>query len=368
MGSDNVPAHLFAPLTIRSLTLRNRIAVSPMCQYSCQDGFATDWHMVHLGSRAVGGAGLVIAEATAVEARGRITPADLGIWKDEQVPNLARIARFLREQGAIAGIQVAHAGRKASCRRPWEGGAAIPPGDVGWQTVAPSPIPFRAGDPVPLELSVSGIGSIVEAFVSAARRVREAGFQVIEIHAAHGYLLHEFLSPLSNRRTDQYGGSLENRMRFPLEVAKAVRAEWPESLPVFFRLSATDWVQGGWDIGDAVELARKLRDLGIDLIDCSSGGAVPDAKVPTTPGYQVPFAEQIRREAGVPTGAVGLITRASQADSIVREGRADLVLLARELLRNPYWPLHAAVALGTHAEAPVQYARAFPQPQAVHQK
>lgn len=363
-----MPAHLFAPLTLRSITLRNRIAVSPMCQYSSQDGFATDWHLVHLGSRAVGGAGLVIVEASAVEARGRITPADLGIWKDEHVPNLARIAKFIREQGAVAGIQLAHAGRKASCHRPWEGGAAIPPGDIGWQTVAPSAIPFHAGDPAPQELTGSDLRAIVEAFVCGAYRAREAGYQLVEIHAAHGYLLHEFLSPLANQRTDEFGGSLENRLRFPLEVAAAVRGAWPKDLPVFLRLSATDWVQGGWDIADAVVLARRLGELGIDLVDCSSGGAVPDARVPTSPGYQVPFAERIRREAGIRTGAVGLITEAGPADEIVASGRADLVLLARELLRDPYWPLHAAASLKRHTEVPVQYARAFPQLQGIHKK
>jgi 2,4-dienoyl-CoA reductase-like NADH-dependent reductase (Old Yellow Enzyme family) len=353
----NIP--LFSSLTVREVTFRNRIAVSPMCQYSSEDGFANDWHLVHLGSRAVGGAGLVMTEAAAVEPRGRISPADLGLWKDEHVEMLARIARFIRRQGAVPGIQLAHAGRKASTRVPWEGGAVIPESEGGWQAAAPSPIPFRPEEPVPAELTRSGIRSIAEAFAAAARRAAAAGFQVVEIHGAHGYLINEFLSPLSNRRTDEYGGSFENRARFALEVAAAVRGAWPDSLPLFMRISAIDWVEDGWRIEDSVELARRLRALGVDLVDCSSGGLVPYAKVQPGPGYQVPFAARIRRETGVLTGAVGLITAPHQADAIIRDGQADMVLLAREFLRDPYWPLHAAKALGAPAEIPKQYLRAF---------
>jgi 2,4-dienoyl-CoA reductase-like NADH-dependent reductase (Old Yellow Enzyme family) len=353
--------HLFTPLTVRDVTFRNRIAVSPMCQYSSVDGLASDWHLVHLGSRAAGGAGLVIMEATAVEARGRISPGDAGIWKDEQIEPLARITRFLREQGAVAGIQLAHAGRKASTRPPWEGGGAIPEQAGGWRTVAPSAVPFQPEDSTPVELSKPEIHSIVDAFRVAARRALRAGFQVVEIHGAHGYLTHQFLSPLSNRRTDEYGGAFENRIRFALEVAGAVRGAWPESLPLFLRISATDWVEGGWTPEESVELARRVRTLGVDLIDCSSGGSAPHAKVPLAPGYQVPFAERIRREAGILTGAVGLITTPQQADEIIRSEKADLVLLAREFLRDPYFPLHAAKALGAEVNPPVQYLGAFPK-------
>jgi len=351
--------HVCSPLSIRGVTLRNRIAVSPMCQYSAEDGLANDWHLVHLGSRAVGGAGLVITEATAVEPRGRITPLDLGIWEDRQIEPLSRIVAFLKRHGAVPGIQLAHAGRKASCRIPWEGGLALPPEEGGWQPVAPSPVPFKPQDPTPAELDGAEIQTIVSAFAAAARRARLAGFEVAEIHSAHGYLLHEFLSPISNRRGDQYGGSLAGRTRFPLEVAEAVRAAWPDSLPVFLRLSATDWVEGGWDLEQSVELAAQLRTAGVDLIDCSSGGLVPDAKVPAQPGYQVPFADRIRRDAGILVGAVGLITQPEQADQIIRSGQADLVLLAREFLRDPYFPIHAARALNQPDIAPVQYARAF---------
>ncbi|MGO4880335.1 MAG: NADH:flavin oxidoreductase/NADH oxidase [Bryobacteraceae bacterium] len=350
---------LFSPLTIRGVTFRNRIAVSPMCEYSSVDGFANDWHVVHLGSRAVGGAGLVLTEAAAVEERGRISPADLGIYRDEHIQMLARITRFIGEQGAVPGIQIAHAGRKASTRVPWEGGAVIPETEGGWRTVAPSPIPFRDGDPAPAELSKSEIGAIVEAFAAAARRALAAGFQVLEIHGAHGYLIDEFLSPLSNRRMDEYGGSRDGRMRFALEVAAAVRGAWPERLPLFMRISAIDWVEDGWQIEDSVELARRLRPLGVDLIDCSSGGVVPYARVQVGPAYQTPFAERIRRETGVLTGAVGMITEPHQADGIVRDGRADMVLLAREILRDPYWPLHAAKTLGAAGAVPKQYGRAF---------
>ena len=350
---------LFTPLTLRGITFRNRLAVSPMCQYSSTDGFATDWHLVHLGSRAIGGAGLVMMEATAVEAAGRISPQDHGIWLDGHIPMLSRIAAFLREHGAVPGIQLAHAGRKASTRRPWEGGGPISASDGGWQTVAPSAVPFRPSDPAPAELSKTEIAALVESFRAATRRALAAGFQVVEIHGAHGYLLNEFLSPLSNRRTDEYGGSLSNRMRFALEVIQAVRAEWPDNLPLFLRISASDWVEGGWTVEHSVELARCVRDLGIDLIDCSSGGNSPEQKIPLGPGYQVPFAERIRRDAGIPTGAVGLITEAWQAEEIVGSGKADLVLLAREFLRDPYFPLHAARELGVEPKPPVQYGRAF---------
>jgi 2,4-dienoyl-CoA reductase-like NADH-dependent reductase (Old Yellow Enzyme family) len=352
-------SHLFAPLAIRSVVLRNRIAVSPMCEYSSDDGFANDWHFVHLGSRAVGGAGLVITEAAAVEPRGRISSVDLGIWKDAHIEMLARITRFIRDHGAAAGIQLAHAGRKGSTRAPWEGGAAMPESEGGWQTAAPSAIPFRPGEPPPTELGHAEIGAIVQAFAAAARRALDAGFQIVEIHAAHGYLIHEFLSPLSNQRTDAYGGSFDGRIRFALEVAAAVRAAWPDSLPLFMRISSVDWVDDGWQIEDSVELARRLRPLGVDLVDCSSAGAVPHAKIQIGPAYQTPFAERIRKESGVLTGAVGMITEPQQADEIVRQGRADLVLLAREMLRNPYWPLHAAKTLGAAPPIPKQYLRAF---------
>ena len=351
---------LFAPLTIRGVNFRNRVAVSPMCEYSCQDGFANDWHLVHLGSRAVGGAALVLTEAAAVEARGRISPADLGIWKDEHIEKLAQITTFIKQQGAIPGMQIAHAGRKASCRVPWDGGSAIPAADGGWQTVAPSALPFRNTDPVPKELSVAEIHEVVEKFGAATRRALAAGFEVIEIHAAHGYLLHEFYSPLSNQRTDEYGGSFENRIRLTLEVAKTVRAILSDKNPLFVRISSTDWKENGWTLDDSVKLAEHLRGIGVDLIDCSSAGLVPDAKISVGPAYQAPFAERIRKDAGIPTGAVGLITDADQADRIIRSGQADIVLLARQMLRDPYWPLHAAQVLKVHVDPPVQYQRAFP--------
>ncbi len=350
--------NLFSELKIRGLTLRNRIAVSPMCQYSCADGFATDWHLVHLGSRAVGGAALVIAEATAVSPEGRISPSDLGIWKDAHIEPLARMARFIREQGAVPGIQIAHAGRKGSVRAPWEGGGAVPASQGGWTPVAPSALGFDESYAVPEALSAGKIAGIVTAFGEAARRAWQAGFQVVEIHAAHGYLIHEFLSPLTNRRTDSYGGPLENRMRFAREVVSAVRRAWPEEYPLFVRISATDWVEGGWDIGQSVALVREIAPLGVDLIDCSSGGTVPGAKIPAGPGYQIPFAEEIRHKTGILTGAVGLITQARQADAIVSEGKADLVLMAREFLRRPYWPLEAAAELGHAIAWPAQYLRA----------
>jgi 2,4-dienoyl-CoA reductase-like NADH-dependent reductase (Old Yellow Enzyme family) len=352
-------ASLFSTLTIRDVTFRNRIAVSPMCQYSCEDGFATDWHLVHLGSRAVGGAALVIAEATAVEARGRISPGDLGIWKDEHIEMLSRIAHFIKSQGAVPGIQIAHAGRKGSTKAPWEGGGVIPVSSGGWTPVAPSAIAFREGDPIPEALSIAEIQSIVEAFAKAAIRSKAAGFETLEIHSAHGYLLHEFLSPLSNLRTDEYGGSFDNRIRIVLQVVEAIRRVWPAGLPLFLRISATDWADGGWTLDDSVELARRVKPLGVDLIDCSSGALVPHAKIPVAPGFQAPFAERIRRETGVLAGAVGLITEAEQADQIIRSGTADMVLLAREFLRDPYFPMRAAKKLGAALGTPVQYGRAW---------
>jgi len=352
--------HLFTPLKLRDVELRNRIFLSPMCQYSAVDGVSTDWHLVHLGSRAVGGVGLVIAEKTAVVPEGRITPGCTGIWNDAQVRAFAPIARFVSAQGAAPGIQLGHAGRKASCAPPWDGGNPLTAAEGAWRTVAPSAVPFAPGHPEPHALTPDEIETLVARYGEAARRAAAAGFQVVEIHAAHGYLLHQFLSPLSNRRDDPFGGSLENRMRFPLAVARAVRRAFPSSLPVFVRISATDWVDGGWDLAQSIAFARCLKEAGIDLVDCSSGGAAPDAKVPVAPGYQVPFAAAIRREAGIATGAVGLITEPEQAERIVAGGEADAVLLARELLRDPYWPLHAARALGVDVPWPRQYLRAKP--------
>jgi 2,4-dienoyl-CoA reductase-like NADH-dependent reductase (Old Yellow Enzyme family) len=349
---------LFSPISFRAVTLRNRIMVSPMCQYSCEDGRATDWHLVHLGSRAVGGAGLVMAEASGVEARGRISARDLGIWEDAQVPGLERITRFIAEQGAVPGIQLAHAGRKASVTVPWEGDRPLTAAEGGWQVVGPSPLPFSPAHPVPEALSAQGIAEVTGSFAAAARRARAAGFTVIELHFAHGYLVHEFLSPLSNTRTDAYGGSFENRTRLAREIARAVRAVWPDTLPIFARLSTTDWTEGGWDAVQSVELARGLKADGVDLIDCSSGGNVHGAKLPIGPGYQTPNAERVRREAGIPTGAVGLITSAAQADHVLRTGQADIVVLARQLLRDPYWPLHAASELRAEGPWPNQYLRA----------
>ena len=352
--------HLFDPLTLRGITLRNRIAVSPMCEYSSTDGFPTDWHLVHLGSRAVGGAGLVLTEAAAVAPEGRISPQDLGIYHDEHVEPLRRITRFIDEQGAVAGIQLAHAGRKASTARPWEGKDAVAVENGGWRpVVGPSALAFDDGYALPESLSVEGIQKVVQDFAQAAKRSADAGFRVAELHAAHGYLLHEFLSPLSNTRTDQYGGSFENRTRIVRETVEAVRGTWPEQFPLFVRISATDWTEGGWDIAQSIELTRMLKPLGVDLIDTSTGGNVPHAKIPVGPGYQVQFAEQIKRDTGVLTGAVGMITDPHQADGIIREGQADLVLLARELLRDPYWPRRAAKELGAEIAAPVQYGRAW---------
>jgi 2,4-dienoyl-CoA reductase-like NADH-dependent reductase (Old Yellow Enzyme family) len=350
--------HLFSPLTIRDITLRNRIMVSPMCQYSSEDGFANDWHMVHLGSRAVGGAALVMTEAAAVEALGRISPQDLGLWNDAQIEPLARMTHFIKGQGAVAAIQLAHAGRKASTHRPWEGRGAVAPENGGWQVVAPSALPFSDTYPQPQALSTADIKQLLDDWRQATQRSLEAGFEIIEIHAAHGYLIHQFLSPLSNRRTDEYGGSFPNRTRFMLEVAETVRSAWPEHLPLFVRISATDWVEGGWDIEQSVALAKLLKPLGVDLIDVSSGGSVPSADIPVGPGYQVPFAKRINAEAGIMTAAVGMISEPQQADAIIREGKADLVALARAELRHPYWPLHAAHALGYDIAWPVQYERA----------
>jgi 2,4-dienoyl-CoA reductase-like NADH-dependent reductase (Old Yellow Enzyme family) len=349
---------LFNPLTLRGVTLPNRIAVSPMCQYSCDNGFANDWHLVHLGSRAVGGAGLVFTEAAAVAPEGRISPQDLGIWDDKHAEALAPIVRFLKTQGSIPGIQLAHAGRKASTHRPWEGNDAVLPEQGGWTDVwAPSPIPFSADYVSPKELDRAGIDRIVKAFTDSAARSAGAGFEVVEIHAAHGYLLHEFLSPLSNKRADEYGGNIENRARMLKRVVSAVRERIPD-LALFVRLSVTDWVEGGLTVEESVEVARIAKQAGADLIDCSSGGSVPITSIPVGPGYQTPFAERIRREASVPTGAVGLITGPEQADHIIRTGQADIVLLAREMLRDPYWPLHAAEELNVKMSWPVQYLRA----------
>ncbi len=332
-----------------------------MCQYSSEDGFANNWHLVHLGSRAQGGAGLVTLEAAAVLPEGRISPADLGIWKDEHIPNLRRIAAFIHTQGSRAGMQLAHAGRKASTATPFEAGRVLViPAEGGWQPVAPSTIAFAPDYAVPAALDASGIKTVVEGFRQAARRVLEAGFDFVEIHAAHGYLLHEFLSPLANRRTDTYGGSFDNRIRLVLEVVDAVRLEWPERLPLFVRISATDWADGGWNPDESVELAKRLREHGVDLVDASSGGLVPHAKIPAAPGFQVGFAARIRREAGISTAAVGMITEAAQANAIIAEGEADLVFLGRAILRDPYWPVHAAAALGEQASWPKQYLRAAP--------
>ncbi len=351
---------LFEPLQIRDIKFRNRILVSPMCQYSSDDGFANDWHLVHLGSRAVGGAGAVMVEATAVEAIGRISPGDMGIWKDQQIEPLARIARFVKQQGAVPGIQLAHAGRKGSTDVPWKGGHPLLSVEQdGWQPVAPSPLPFDKGYPIPRELTVSEINAITRAFADAAKRSLDAGFELVELHNAHGYLAHEFLSPLSNRRTDRYGGSFENRVRFSLEVVEAVREVWPARLPLFLRISASDWTEGGWTVDDSVALAKLVKDRGVDLVDCSSGGNVPRAAIALKPGYQVPFAAKVRKEAGIMTGAVGMITEVSQANDILRGGEADVVLLAREFLREPYWPLKAAKELGLPMQVAEQYGRAF---------
>ncbi|WP_295649785.1 NADH:flavin oxidoreductase/NADH oxidase [uncultured Mucilaginibacter sp.] len=352
-------SNLFSPLTIKGIELKNRIAVSPMCQYSSMDGFANPWHTVHLGSFAVGGAALVMTEATAVSPEGRITASDLGIWKDEHIDQLKQITTFIEKQGAIPGIQLAHAGRKGSHSEPWNGGTQVPvSAEGGWLTVAPSAIPFKEETEAPEALDAAGISKLTGNFEQATLRALKAGFKVIEIHAAHGYLLHEFLSPLSNHRTDEYGGTFENRIRLLLQITDAVRSVLPDENPLFVRISATDWTEGGWDAEQAIKLSAILKQHGVDLVDCSSGGNVPHAKIPVGPGYQVQFAESIRKETGVLTGAVGMITEPQQADDIIKNGKADIVSLARELLRDPHFPLRAAHALGVDIKWPLQYERA----------
>ncbi len=351
---------LFETIRIRDITLRNRIAVSPMCQYSAEEGVPNDWHFVHLGSRAIGGAGLVIAEASAIEPAGRISPGDTGIYNDSQTDAWARINHFIKAQGSVAGIQLAHAGRKASTGAPWTGLGSISPDQGGWSPIfAPSAIPFSDGWQIPEVLTRQGIQAVVKGFMDSASRSLDAGFEVVEIHAAHGYLLNEFFSPLTNTRTDEYGGSFENRTRIAREVVSAIREVWPERLPLFIRISATDYLEGGWDLEQSVQLASDLKSLGVDLIDTSSGGNMPKASIPVGPGYQVDFASEIRSRANVATGAVGLITEPAQAEEIVSSEKADLVLLARELLRDPYWPRRAAAELGVEITAPDQYARAW---------
>ena len=359
------PARLFDPFQLRDVSIRNRVMVSPMCQYSIEDqsGVATDWHLVHLGGFAVGGAGIVFTEATAVEARGRISPQDLGLWNDTQIEPLARITTFVSEQGAVPGIQLAHAGRKASASRPWDDGILVDAAHGGWTPVGPSAIPFAPGYATPEAMTTTQIQEVIAAFAQSAQRALTAGFRVIELHAAHGYLLHEFLSPISNQRSDEYGGSFANRSRLTLDVVRAIRRVWPERLPLFVRLSSTDWLDDepatpSWTVEQTVDLARLLREEGVDAADCSSGGNVPGARIPTGPGYQVAFAERVRREADIPTIAVGMITDPAQADQIVRTGQADLVALAREELRNPHWPLLAASALKQEITWPAQYERA----------
>jgi 2,4-dienoyl-CoA reductase-like NADH-dependent reductase (Old Yellow Enzyme family) len=357
--------HLFSEWKLRGVTLPNRVGVSPMCEYSSVDGFADDWHFAHLASRAVGGAGLVFTEAAAVTREGRISPQDLGVWSEKHFEPLARIARFIDKQGAIAGVQLAHAGRKGGVYRPWSGDGTLPRAEGGWRPIAPSAVPFAANYPTPREMNLDDIAEVKAAFATAAARAYAAGFRVVELHAAHGYLMHEFLSPLSNRREDRYGGSFDDRVRFPLECAEAVRNALPDRCPLFVRVSTTDWTEGGWDVEQSIELARRLKALGVDVIDCSSGGNVATAKIPVGPGYQVPFAARIRREAGIATAAVGMITGAEQAEQILGNGAADMVLLAREMLRDPYWPLHAAQTLGEAMSWPVQYQRAAPRGAAV---
>ena len=352
--------HLFEPLKLRDIVLRNRIGIPPMCQYSASDGMAGNWHFVHYGSRAVGGAALMIIEATAVAPEGRITPGDLGLWEDRQIEPLARIVQFSQEQGCVAAAQLAHAGRKGSAGLGWQAQRTLEASESGWTTVAPSAVSFGEGYAVPRALDEPGIRQVVAQFAAAAHRASEAGLQTLEIHAAHGYLLHQFLSPLSNRRQDGYGGSFDNRTRLVREVVAAVRAEWPERLPLLIRLSATDWVEGGWTVEETIELCRTLRGLGVDLVDVSSAGLVPTAKISAGPGFQTEFAARVRRGAGIATAAVGLITSPAQADHIIRTGQADMVLLGREILRNPYWPINAAQALGHVASWPPQYLRAAP--------
>lgn len=352
---------LLSPISIKSVNLKNRIVVSPMCQYSGVDGFANDWHLVHLGSRAIGGASLVIQEATSVSPEGRISPGDLGIWSDEHVTFLKRITDFIHSNGAVAGVQLAHAGRKASFDVPWKGSKQITEENGGWATVAPSAIAFNEADELPVELTKEGIEKVKADFKAATLRTIAAGYKVIEIHAAHGYLFHQFLSPLSNLRTDEYGGSFENRARLLLEVVEIIQAEWPAENPLFVRISATDWAEGGWSLEESIKLAAILKDKGIDLVDCSSGGNVSYQQIPIFPGYQVQFAEAVKKETGVLTGAVGLITEAKQAEDILQEGKADLIFLARELLRDPYFPIHAALELEDEVKWPEQYERAKPR-------
>lgn len=352
---------LFEPLSLRTVRFRNRAWMSPMCQYSAIDGVAQDWHRVHYASRAVGGTGLVMVEATAVAAEGRISPGDLGLWNAEQAVPLRQIAAGIKRHGAVAGIQLAHAGRKASARVPWEGGSPLAVTDGGWHAVAPSALAFAPGHAVPAQLESVHLEVLQDQFVHSTKLALQAGFDVLELHMAHGYLLHSFLSPLSNRRTDEYGGSLDNRLRFPLRVAQAVRAAWPAELPLLVRVSCTDWAEGGWDLPSTLEFARRLKALGIDLLDCSSGGLVPDVTPPVGPGYQTPFAAAVREHTGLPTGAVGLIVSPEQAEHVLRTGQADVVLLGRALLRDPYWPLHAATALRARADDwPLPYQRARP--------
>jgi len=349
---------LFSPFQLRQKKFKNRIFVSPMCQYSSEDGMPNDWHLVHLGSRAVGGAALVTVEATAVSPEGRISPWDSGIWSDKHAGAFQRITAFVKAQDCIPGIQLAHAGRKASIDVPWRGDEPLTPDKGGWQPMAPSSIPFQDRSPVPAEMTLQDVEKVVSQFRAAAQRSLQAGFEVLELHMAHGYLLHEFLSPLSNRRKDDFGGPLENRERFPLKVAAKVREVWPESLPLFVRISCTDWAEGGWDLGQSIDFCRRLKGVGVDLIDCSSGGLVPDVVIPVGPGYQTPFAAAIRREVGIPTGAVGFITEPVQAEQILATDQADAIIMAREMLRHPYWPLHAARALKVDIPWPNQYKRA----------
>ena len=351
--------NLFSSIRLRELQLKNRIVVSPMCEYSAVEGHPQPWHLVHLGSRAIGGAGLVFTEATAVEERGRISPADTGIYLDAHVDSWRPIAKFVRERGAVPGMQLAHAGRKGSTSVPWRGGKALPAAAGAWEPVAPSAIRFAEDYPAPRALTVEEIECVVKDFARAAERALAAGFEVVEIHSAHGYLLHEFLSPLSNQRTDEYGGRFENRVRLVVRVAEAIRKVWPEQLPLFCRISATDWKEGGWDLPQSIELAKLLRTAGVDLIDTSSGGLVPDVKIPVGPGYQAPFAEAIRKKASIATGAVGMITEPEQAEAILSSGQAELVFLARELLRDPYWPIRAAKQFGAPVHPPEQYERAW---------
>jgi 2,4-dienoyl-CoA reductase-like NADH-dependent reductase (Old Yellow Enzyme family) len=349
---------LLSPLTIKDITFRNRIAISPMCQYSAEDGFANDWHLVHYGSRAIGGAALIIQEATAVSPEGRISPGDLGIYKEEHIEKLRQITSFIHQHGAIAGIQLAHAGRKAGCAKPWDGGKQLKESDGGWKTVSASAIAFNPEDNSPVALDLAGINKVVNDFKLAAKRTLQAGYKVIEIHAAHGYLIHQFLSPLSNQRNDNYGGSFENRIRLILEITKAIKTEWPQNLPLFVRISATDWAEGGWNVEEAVKLSSILKQNGVDLIDCSSGGMVPYQKIPLGPGYQVAFAERIKKETGILTGAVGLITEAQQAEDILEKEQADFIVIARASLRDPYFALNAAKVLKDNIEWPLQYMRA----------